>query len=219
MDYAEFYYIHRLGYYPHETEREKLITQATIDCMLESGISEANVIKAIETSSAGDCLTPSALPDWLWEDSLVERNAYYYHHVLHLIPPAPRFNPHTRSETSSPFFYIEMRIRFTMDDLIDYFYNTTMVSKDLMDRKRDAGSLKYLLNKYSKLGFVQALDVVLSLIDAVASDKNQITPVTSILDIASYEADVHERLKTMTAQARLYRADRIIWRSEQWMDS
>lgn len=106
-----------------------------------------------------------------------------------------------------------------MDDLIDYFYNTTMVSKDLMDRKRDAGSLKYLLNKYSKLGFVQALDVVLSLIDAVASDKHQITPVANILDIANYEADVHERLKTMTAQARLYRADRIIWRSEQWMDS
>jgi hypothetical protein len=218
VDYAEFYYINTLGYYPHDTDRQKLITKATTDYMLESGISEAEVIKAIETSMSSDCLTPDALPDWLWENSLVERDTYYCHHVLHLVPPAPRFNPHKKTEKASSF-YLEMRIRFTIDQLVDYFYDTLMISKDLVDRKRDAGSFKYLLGKYSKLGFVQPLDFVLSLIDAVNADKNQIAPVTNVLDIARYEADVHDRLKRMTAQATLYKTNRIIWRSEQWKDS
>lgn len=218
MDYAEFYYINTLGYYPFDTEREKLITAATIQYMLDSGIREAEVIRAIETSKPGDCLTPDLLPDWLWENSLLKRDTYYYHHILHLAPPAPKFNPHTKSEVKTAF-YMEMRIRFTIDQLVDYFYDTLMISKDLVDRKRDAGSFNYLLGKYSKLGFVQSLDFVLSLIDAVNADKNQIAPVTNVLDIARYEADVHERLKRMTAQAELHKANRIIWRSEQWMDS
>lgn len=217
IDYSEFYYINTLGYYPHNTEREKLITQATIDYLFDSELSEKEVIKAIETSKPGDCLTPDKLPDWLWENSLVERNTYYYHHILHLLPPVPRFNPHTKIETKTAF-YMEMRIRFTIDQLVDYFYTTSMISKDLVDRKRDSGSLNYLLSKYSKLGFVRPLDFILSLIDAVNADKNQIAKVTNVLDITRYEAQVYENLKHTAAQAELSKANHIIWRAEQWMD-
>jgi len=217
MDYAEFYYINTIGYYPHDTDKEKLITKATVEYLLECGISEAEVIRAIETSKSSDCFTPDTLPNWLWNDSIMERNVYYYHHALHVTSPAPRFNPHTNVETKTKF-YMEMRIRFTMDQLVDYFYDTSMISKDLVDRKRDTGSFNYLLNKYSKLGFVRSLDFVLSLIDAINADKNQVAPVTNVLDIARYESEVHEKLKRMTAQAELYKTNRIIWRSEEWMD-
>lgn len=211
MDYAEFYYSQVVGLYPFDTDDCRIQTDKVMQHLVDAGISESDIIRFIEESPPKDCLTPDDLPDWLWEESLLKKNTFYYHNTLHIRPPAPTFNPHSQSEKVEKF-YLEMKIRYTMDDLIRYFYRTLRINSELADRKKDEGSFNYLLNKYDKLEFCEAIDFVLALIDYNRPTNISAFPVQSILDITQSQQDVYDLFKRKTAEASLQKANRIIWR-------
>lgn len=211
MDYAEFYYSQVVGLYPFDTDDYRIQTDKVIQHLVDAGISESDILRFIEESPPKDCLTPDDLPEWLWEGSLLKKNTFYYHNTLHLRPPAPTFNPHSR-EVKASKFYLEMKIRYTMDDLVRYFYHTLRISTDLADKKKDEGSFNYLLNKYSKLDFCEPIDFVLALIDYNKPDNNPMSPVQGILDITQSQAEVYDALKRKAAEASLHKANQILWR-------
>lgn len=211
MDYAEFYYSQVVGCYPFDTEENKMKTQKVIDYLFDAGIEESKILRFIEESPAKDYLTPDDLPEWLWEGSLLKKNTFYYHNILHIQPKMPTFNPFKKTEDVEKF-YLEMKIMFTMDDLINYFYKTLNINKDLLDKKRDEGSFNYLLNKYSKLDFIEPIDFVLALIDHCKQDSAMFSRIMSVLDISNAEAEVYDILKRKTAEAELQKANRILWR-------
>jgi len=210
MDYAEFYYSQVVGHYPFDTDVFKNKTQKVIDYLIDAGISENDILRFIEESPPKDFLTPDDLPDWLWEGSLLKKDTFYYHNTLHIKPKAPVFNPHSNKEIVEDF-YLEMKIKFTMEDLINYFYDTLMISRELMDYKRDEGAFNHLLNRYDKLQFVESIDFVLALIDQ-CKPTSYFSTVHNVFDIRQAEAETFEMFKRMTAEAEYAKANVIVWR-------
>ena len=213
MDYAEFYYSQVVGYYPFDSDENLIQTEKTFAYLKEAGISDADLLRIIEESPAKDCLTPDDLPDWLWEGSLLKRDAFYFHHTLHIKPKAPVFSPVKAGEqTEAAPFFLELKIQYTMDDLLEYFYRTTGMNRDLTDKKRDAGSMNYLLNKYRRISMCEALDFVLTLIDLHRSQGELFGAVQNVLSLSEKETEAYEMLHGMISNATLYEADRIHWR-------
>lgn len=216
MDYTEFYYTHVVGCYSGETDRFWRITDGTIAYMIDSGISQAKILRALEDSGTGEYLTPSMLPDWLWEDSLVKRETYYYHNILQMTSRAPRYDIHTEKESIEKF-WLEIKIRFTVEDLLAYFYKILKVNEELRDPKRDVGSFRFLLSKYRKIRIVEPLDFILLLLDFAGRESALLA--SGALSIAQYESPVFERMKAIAAQAGVQKTNRIVWRTARWMDS
>lgn len=210
LDFAEYYYNQVWGCYPFETNDNKRMTQNTVQYLLDAAISETEILLIIEQAPRADGLTPDQLPGWLWEKSLVKRDCFYYHRALHIKPPAPRFDPFSPAPYAQPF-YLEMAIRFTLEDLARYFYGTVAFKMELADEKRDIGALQYLLNKYRSIGFVQDLDFVLTLIDW-CKYADQCGSVTNVLAITEHENEVYLYLKTKADEAALRKVNRIVWR-------
>lgn len=158
-------------------------------------------------------MKPSDLPDSLWENSLVKRNHFYFHRSLQLISEAPKLDIKTGKVINSPF-YREIKAVFTIDDLLDYFYQRMSIDLELINRKRDSGTFEYLINKYKAVKDIESLDIILIMIDlAEAAGKRYSKPI----DIEQYNLVAIELIKRWQKDARPIGANRIIWRSEQWL--
>jgi hypothetical protein len=210
MDFVELYYNLVWGCYPFDTNENKIKSQKVIDYLIETKISEADMLSLVENAAREDCLTPQMLPDFLWEGSLLQRDRFYYHSVLHLTSKAPTWDPVLNKRESTPF-YLEMKIRFSMEDLLTYYYNLFSVEYGLRDVKKDSGSFNYLLNRFSKFSFIEPVDFTLSLMDYAKSQSDNYT-VKNVLDISTFESDVYKLLKDRVAEAELAKANRIVWR-------
>ena len=86
-----------------------------------------------------------------------------------------------------------------------------MISRDLIDYKRDEGAFNHLLNRYDKLQFVESIDFVLALIDQ-CKPTNYFSTVHNVFDIRQAEAETFEMFKRMTAEAEYAKANVIVWR-------
>lgn len=133
------------------------------------------------------------------KDNLLEQGRFYYHPRLQKTPPAPTVellpDGTFKSSYDDEGFYLEIKERFTVDDIIDYFYETMGISKDIY-RKRDKGAFQYLLKNYD-------LDLVMFTImeSAVsANDRNKEQP-RHPFDIEEYVEDgmavLEERKNTL----------------------
>lgn len=132
-------------------------------------------------------------------DNLLVRGRFYYHPQLQIAPPPPVVQilpdgTFRASYEEDPTFYLEMKEKYTLDDLLDYFYNRVGIKKQ--NRKRDRGALEYILKQYE-------LDVVLYSIDESAVmylDTNS-SPPKNPLDIEDYvengEALLEDRKNTL----------------------
>lgn len=211
-NYAEYYYAQTFGCVPTMIGTDTDQTEKTIAYLVGNGLRDDEIYAVLDEISSKPHppvkITPEDLPDRLWNDSLVERGEFYYHRLLQIKPPAPTLNLKENRISAEPD-YLEIRIRFTLKHLLEYFIRRTRVDEVLVDEQRDIGSLKYLLQKYSKISVVRPLDFVLMLVDEAAEAHLQLN---GIFDIQSNEAVVLERIKRMTAEAGINGSNRIIWR-------
>ena len=137
-------------------------------------------------------------------------NCFYYHHTLQIASKPPHYDAKLRREVIEPFF-MEMRARYTMKDLIAYFYDKLCIDMELMDEKRDTARMQALLKKYERLSFISALDFVLSLIDYASYTHMR---VVNVFDIEKAEPEVFDELKRKTAEASFHGKNLIVWRRE-----
>lgn len=210
MDYVELYYEFAHGIYPFENDEPKVKTQKVIDYLIEAKISERDIIRIIEEAPKADYLTHKDLPDWLWENSLLKRDTFYYHHALQIRSRAPKMNMATLEVETVPF-YLEMQIKFSANDALLYIYNKTNMEFMLKDEKRDLGAIAHLLSQYSRLDFMEPIDFLLSMVDYAASTED--CSLMNIFQIdAKYRAEVFEYLSQRSAQAKASKADTIIYR-------
>lgn len=209
---AEQYYEHAYGYYPFDVEAPRVKTQNIIEYLLDNDIPQKDIVGLIEQSSRFQRghLDPFDISscEVLWRDSLLKPNTFYYHEELQIRPHAPVFNPMSGTTTSVPF-YLEMRIRYSVIDIVRYARKQLRLPIELADDKRDSGSVEFLLKKYSKLTNVTAIDFVLALIDAAKDNERRIT---SILDVSNYEQLVFEHFERMIPELKVKKADTIVWR-------
>lgn len=210
MDYAEMYYELTHGIYPFESEEPKIKTQKVIDYLLEAKISEKDIFKIIEDAPKADYLKHEDLPDWLWDNSLLNRDTFYYHHILQIRSKAPKMNMETFEVESVPF-YLEMQIKFSANDLLLYFYNKAQIEYSFKDEKKDIGAIAHLLNQYARIDFIDGVDFLLSLIDYAVEMEDCSTSSIFQLD-SKYRSEVFEYLKKRTSEAKANHADTIIYR-------
>lgn len=214
----------RLGIEPSENDYKQL--NATVGYLKDNGKTNKEIFKILMDSNTNlpeDCemsaieraiVRQTELPDYLWEDSLLQKDTYYYNNRLHICSNPPTWNPKTFQEECEPF-YMEMMIRFTMEDLLNMYYAECRVPLGLREKTRDIGALKHLLNKYNNLK-APGLDYVMYMID-LASKDTETEFLANPFELENYSKQAFMELEGMVEEATLNNSNKITWRNTNAM--
>lgn len=208
-----------VGIEPSEDTFKRTI--ATANYLKDNGYSTQDIIKILKNAIKNInnkinkdiievAIRGEDLPKELWDNSLLEKNKFYYSDILHIKSKAPSWNPITFKEECEPFF-LEMKINFTMDDLLTYYYDKCRIPQGLRDNKKNIGAFRHLIKKYDAFNNVPGLDYVLALIDKASKDINK-DLFTNIFDIENYNKEVIEEFTAMYEQAVFEKTNIIVWR-------
>lgn len=191
-------------------EEYRLKTKAVLLHLIDNNFTEKEIVKIITNCKIKDYMTPNDLPDYLWEDSLLKRDTFYYSSILQLVSAPPKWDPEKMICTSEPF-YLEMKIKFTIDDLLKHYYDELKIDINLRDENKDKGALQYLLNKY-KINKIENIDVILLLIEEakITSEK---PIITNPLKLQEFEGNVIAFLNNVIPNKIINKENEIIWRT------
>ena len=195
------YYYNNLGEYP--TQENRNTTQKTIEYLIDCGLSQEAIVEILNTVGHKHAITYDDLPDILWEGSLLNRTSFYYHGELRLTSPPPTWNSESK-------FYLEMKINYTEDMALYYFFNKFKVNTQWVDENKERGAFKYLIKMYSKLDFVQSIDMFLYLCDYTFN--NSKSTISTLYDMRQYEIDAMNMLQQEVKHAKFVGTNKIIRR-------
>lgn len=131
--------------------------------------------------------------DLIYEDSLIitTDDSIYYHNELQIHSKPGYYDPETGKVEKEPY-YLEMRYRYTMDDLLEYYYSKLSVPVQFRNIKRDIGAFKHIINDY-KFTNINTVDFILYIIDyAVANEIKIVNP----LDLKNLAQQTYEYLES-----------------------
>ena len=130
--------------------------------------------------------------DLIFEDSLIitSDESIYYHYELQIHSKPGSFDPITMKVTKQPY-YLEMKYRYTMNDLLDYYYNKLLVPIHFRDEKRDTGAFNHLISYY-KFDKINTVDFLLFVIDYIVAYKYK---VSNPLDLKNWAQQTYEYLE------------------------
>lgn len=209
----------RLGYEPSVEDINKL--KSTISYLKDNHYTDKEIFKILMNSNIDlpeDCemtaiekaiVTGPQLPEYLWENSLIKKDTYYYNNRLHITSKPPTWNPKTLQEECEPFF-MEMKINFTLEDLLELYYSECRVPIGLRVKTRDEGALQHLLNKYNNLK-APGLDYVMLMIDLAGKD-NELDFLTNPFELENYSKEAFITLEQIVEESTLNKSNVIIWR-------
>lgn len=186
----------------HSTDKT-YITQYTIDYLYDNLFSDYNIIEILSTLKK-ESIKYSDLPNSLWKDSLLKRDTYYFHSKLQILSKPPKLSIDSIITPKEIKFFKEMKISFTKDDLLDFFYSKSN-SLIIKDYSRDIGAIEYLLKRYSNQ-LMEPVDICLYLIE----DYSQC--VSSLLSLTNYEVELLEKINTIYYDNYRSRTNKIIYR-------
>lgn len=193
-DLANYYYENKLGSL-YEDGFET--TANTFEYLMDAGFSKKELYSIIDKLEPKETLHQKDLPEWLWDNSLLKKDTFYYSSLIQIVSPF-----HKK-------FSIEMKIKFTMDDVINYYYDRT--HQILRDKARDIGTINFLLNKYSNLKFMEPIDFILSLIGYAANSTD--CSLLNLLQIDNmYGAEAYVFFEAKALQAESEHVNKIIYR-------
>ena len=131
--------------------------------------------------------------DLIHEDSLImtSDDSVYYHNELQIHSKPGYYNPETGRVDKQPY-YLEMRYRYTMDDLLEYYYNKLSVPIQFRNTKRDIGAFKHILNDY-KFNNMHTVDFILYIIDYTVANEIRIC---NPLDLKNWAQQTYEYLES-----------------------
>ena len=130
--------------------------------------------------------------DLLYEDSIITTSdsTVYFHNELQIHSKPGSYNPETGVVEKQPY-YLEMRYRYTMDELLNYYYNKLMVPIQFRNSKRDIGAFKHIINDY-RFENINTVDFILFVIDYVVSKEIKIS---NPLDLKNWAQQTYEYLE------------------------
>lgn len=205
MDILSYYY-YNISEEP--SEKDIITTNNTINYLKDNNYTDKEIIKILDSIDYKLAININDLPNNLWENSLMLRNEFYYHGELHITSPAPYWDFDSK-KIISPKFYLEMKIKYTVDDILKYYYKKITVDNIFKDEKKDIGAIKYLLKSYENIDFIKNLDFILFLIDTAYIKEFD---STEIIDLKSYQKETHTFLKNKVLNASSTKCNQIIWR-------
>lgn len=202
--YADFYFNFLIGEYPEDQEVYKK-TANFFQYLEDSGLSDGEIYMVAGLVKPKALLTIDDVPDKITKDSILDINKPYYHKELIITPPPPGWD-----SNEDYVFYKEVKIRYSLDDALDYFIKATGVRSEWVSRDKEIGSIKYLLKEYKKFNFIEPIDFLLHLIDYCVSCGDEIN---TIYDLRHSEVELATALEIDIANAVARGKDKVIWRS------
>ncbi len=191
-DLTEWYYRNEIGYYPWNTDTNKKITQDTLQYLVESKFNDEDIFKVMHDSKGG-IITPDTLPDWLWDNSLIKRGQFYTSRLFQLESDRTKIKkmPNgARILVISNDFWLEIIPKFTLNQLIEYYYCQLPNAASYNTEKQNIGIFQYLLQRYEKVSettpYVTNLDLIINAIDSLSKER-------------AYLSDPFELTKTIDA--------------------
>ena len=188
-------------------------TISTAMYLKDNGISNQDIFKIFKLISK-QRIEGEDLPKSLWNNSLLEKGVFYYHNEFHITSKPPTWNPITFKEECEPFF-IEMKIEYTMQNLIHRFYEKCRIDPGLRDDRIIEGGLKHLLWKYNNLK-APAIDYIMTMMDLADEDVDA-KIMTNVFDIEKYFTKAFIMLEDMVEEATFNKHNIIIWRNQSAM--
>lgn len=205
MDILSYYY-YNISEEP--SEKDIITTNNTINYLKDNNYTDKEIIKILDSIDYKLAININDLPNNLWENSLILRDEFYYHKELHITSPAPYWD-FDNKKIISPKFYLEMKIKYAIEDILKYYYKKITIDNIFKDEKKDIGAIKYLLKSYENIDFIKNLDFVLFLIDTAYIKEFD---STEIIDLKSYQKETHTFLKNKVLNASSTKCNQIIWR-------
>ena len=185
--------LYELCYGVEPEERDLLLLEIKHQRLLDNGysIQEANNI-LINTKLNID--------NYEHADSIInpEIDPVYKHHELQIHSKPGGFDPATCTIIKSPY-YLEMKCRYTMDNLLDYYYNKLIIPPLFRDTKRDIGAMNHLMSSF-KSPILNSVDFILFVIDYVASNEYK---VTNPLELKNWFQSTYEYLEQFVLSTKL----------------
>ena len=188
-------------------------TISTAKYLKDNGFNNQEIFKIFKFISKQK-IEGEDLPKSLWNDSLLEKGVYYYHNEFHITSKPPTWNPVTFEEECEPFF-MEMKIKYTIKDLRNRFYDKCKVPLGLREDKLVEGGLKHLLSKYNNLS-AQSIDYIMLMMDLADEDVDR-ELITNVFDLEKYSKQAFIMLEDIVQEAQVNKSNRIIWRNESAM--
>lgn len=186
----------------HSTDKI-YITQYTIDYLYDNDMNDYDIIKILSTFKK-ESIKYCDLPNSLWNDSLLKRDTYYFNSKLQILSKPPTLLIDANITPKDIKFFKEMKISFTKDDLLRFFYSKSN-SLIVKDYNRDIGAIDYLLNRYNNQ-LMESVDICLYLIDEYSHC------VSSLLNLTNYEVDILDKVNTIYYDNYRSGTNRIIYR-------
>ncbi|QHW35859.1 hypothetical protein GZH47_33755 (plasmid) [Paenibacillus rhizovicinus] len=146
-------------------------------------------------------------------DNIMQPDVFYYHNILREVPPPVRMrmDPETGQmiRHSEPFF-LEMKRRFTMKELMDYWYTSCQITPHDHMKRQDEGKFKHFLGIYG-------LDEILFAIDVSKSSRAEmnLSPLRNAFDLERYMDKALEFIREKENTHKQVGINRVIRRKDQ----
>lgn len=194
---------------------ERTKTKGTIEYLLDNNLTEGDIYNVIdEYEEPVRFMHPENLPDCLWNtgeitinpnndriytvpSNLIRRNKYLFHNELKLW-------------SEEGVHYIEPKIAFTYEDLLNYFIRTHRVNTRYLDIARARRDLYYMYLKFNSIvgTFAETVDFFMWLMDQYPRAKT----ITYFDKIDEFE----EKLEYFQTRVEEFRSMGygIVWRAD-----
>ena len=183
--------LYELCYGVEPEERDLLLLEIKYQRLIDNGYTnkEANKI-LIDTKLNID--------NYEHPDSIIDTETLYRHHELQIHSKPGGFDPATCTVIKRPY-YLEMKARYTMDNLLNYYYTKLIIPPMFRDEKRDVGAMNHLINNF-KSPMINSVDFILFVIDYVASNKHK---VNNPLELKNWFQNTYEYLEQFVLSTKL----------------
>ncbi len=167
------------------TEEELALLEIQFQRLLDNGYSEQDAQKVLLNNKL-------TLNNFEWSDSLIETDTdtIYYHYELQIHSKPNHVDPVTLTVVKHPY-YLEMKHRYTIDNLLNYYYNKLIIPMNFRDEKRDKGAFNHLLSYY-KFDNIHTVDFLLFVIDYIVANEYKIT---NPLELKNWAQTTYEYLE------------------------
>jgi hypothetical protein len=139
-------------------------------------------------------------------NNLMEQDVFYYHSELRSMSPPPKIirDPETgKMVRRSSEFYLEMKHRFSMQELMDYWYVQMGITPNEHMIRQDEGKFKYILGNYT-------LDEVLFSIDMAKTlrEERTLRPLRNAFELDKYIEDARDAIRKKQNTHKMQGIDR-----------
>ena len=184
--------LYELCYGVEPEDKDLLLLEIKYQRLLDNGYTDKEANKILIDTKLN-------IDNYEHSDSILDSiNIVFRHHELQIHSKPGGFDPATCTVIKRPY-YLEMKVRYTMDNLLNYYYTKLIVPPLFRDEKRDIGAFNHLINSF-KSPVIDSVDFILFVIDYAASNEYK---TNNPLDLKNWFQSTYEYLEQFVLSTKL----------------